>query len=275
VLTTANINSTSCNGSQCTAALLVAGFPAPETPILVAKKAFRAQLLAHLAAASYASQIVYLRSCIGEGGENWSRNNTELQLLVGNNSTRLQNQWLEYLDLTLVAASAQYTAAGVAFPMDTSFEGGQFGLTAGAADTMAGFANSLNAGMGMQGLQTADLASFAGGTSCTNDWCAIFQKYPNSQLFEMQTVAQSDPTNTSGQVLALYNLLPLFRMLCGQSKCYFEAWPGDLRCAYESGYTDSQCTAGIAPDVAYQNLFQQLAQGVPAPLGMGLAPRTH
>ncbi len=272
-LTTANINSTSCNSAQCTAALLVAGFPAPETPVLMAKKAFRTALLAHIKASSYASNVVYLRVCIGEGGENWSRNNTQLQLLVGNNSMRLQNQWLEYLYLSETAAVSVWNSAGVSFPLDGSFEGGQFGLSAGAADTMAGYASQLGIGMGHQGLQTGDLSNYAGGSICTNDWCAIFKTYSNSRLFEMQTVSQSDPTNTSGSVLALYNLLPFAAQLRGNTTLYLELWQGDLRCAYESGYIDSFCTSGIAPDVAYQQLFAQLEAGVPAPFGVGLAPR--
>jgi hypothetical protein len=277
VNTTANINSaTACGGSQCTAALLVAGFAAPETPIMIAKQQFRAALLAHIKAASYYSTIQYLRVCIGEGGENWSRNNTQLQLLVGNNSTRLQNQWLEYLYLNESAAVGQALTAAVSFPLDGAFEGGQFGLTAGAADTMASYAAQLGMGMGMQGLQTADINNFASGSSCVNDWCAILQTYPNSTLFEMQTVGQSDPTDTTGPVKSLVNLIPLFARLRGNTRIYFEAWPGDLRCAYESSYSDANgCTAGLAPVIAYQQLFAQLAQGVPAPLASALAPRSH
>jgi hypothetical protein len=273
--TTANINSTSCNGAQCTTSLLVAGFPAPETPLMQAKLAFRTALLAHIKAASYASNVVYVRVCIGEGGENWSRNNTQLQLLVGNNSTRLQNQWLEFLYLNESAALSVWQSAGVSFPLDGSFEGGQFGLSAGAADTMAGFLSQLGMGMGHQGLQTADLANYSSGSSCQNDWCSIFKTYPNSTLFEMQTVAQSDPTNTSGSVLSLNNLLPLPAMLRGSTRVYLELWQGDLRCAYETGYTDSLCTVGIAPDAAYQQVFAQLEAGLPAPFGMALAPRSR
>jgi hypothetical protein len=274
--TNANINSTTCNGAQCTATLLVAGFPAPETPILMAKKAFRAALLAHIKASSYSSNIVYLRVCIGEGGENWSRNNTQLQLLVGNNATRLQNQWLEYLYLSESIAVSLWKTAGVGFPLDGSFEGGQFGLTSGAADIMASYAAQLGLGMGQQGIQTNDVNNFAGGSSCSNDWCNVMQTYPNSTLFEMQSVGQSDPTNTTGPVKSLIYLLPLYAQLRGNTKIYFEAWQGDLRCAYESGYSDSNgCTNGLAPVIAYQNLFQQLQAGVPSPFASAMAPRTH
>jgi hypothetical protein len=275
VTTTANINSaTACGGSQCTSQLLVAGFPAPETPILMAKKAFRAALLAHIAAAPYASQVVYLRVCIGEGGENWSRNYQQLELLVGNNQTRMQNQWLEYLYLSESLAVSVWKTSGVSFPLDGSFEGGNFGLSSSAADTMASYAASLNMGMGQQGIETPDIANFAAGTSCNNDWCHVMQTYPNSPLFEMQSVQESDPSNVNGAVGSLVYLLPLYALLRGHSPIYFEAWSGDLRCAYESGYTDSNCTSGFAPDVAYQNLFQQLQAGVPAPFGIGLAGRT-
>jgi hypothetical protein len=279
VSTTANINSaTACGGSACTDTLLQAGFPACwETPCLQAKVNWINNVMTHVANAPYASQVVYLRNSLGSGGENFTRNNTQLQLVCNNSSTCLQNAWVQGVS-QIAAGTAAGKPANATFVGMTSISGGALGLTNANADSMAANAVANGLSFGAQGMQYSDLTAFAAGTACTDDWCALFKTYNGrTQLFELQTFAQSDPTCSTGtsSTGCLDKLLPLGAFLRFGEPLYLEIYAQDYRCAYET-YIDTLCTSGLAPYVTYQQLFQQLFwAGVPTPAGYGVARGSH
>ena len=66
-------------------------------------------------------------------------------------------------------------------------------------------------GFGSNGLQKSDITASATNTTCTADWCAMFDKYTGQVPLELQTSTPSDPsgsdpTNPTGN---LANLIPV------------------------------------------------------------------
>jgi hypothetical protein len=280
--TTANINSaTACGGSQCTDTLLQAGTPAAwETPVVQAKINWINAVMARVASQSYGTQVVYLRNSLGSGGENFTRNNTQMQLVCNNSSTCVQNAWVQAVT-QIIAGAAAGKPSTATFALMTSISGGALGLTNAAADSMAAAAVANGINFGAQGMELTDVNAFAAGTTCTDDWCSLFKTYNGQvQYFELQMIAQSDPVcangTTNSSTGCLPALLPLGSFLRYSETLFLEIYAQDYRCTYEATYTDSLCTSGNAPDIAYQQLFQQLFwAGVPSPPGYGLARGSH
>jgi len=71
-------------------------------------------------------------------------------------------------------------------------------------ETIAAQAVALRIGIGSQGLQKSDVNNCA---SSTSDWCELFNEYTGKVPLELQTLAQSDPTNQS-QTGSLTVLIP-------------------------------------------------------------------
>jgi hypothetical protein len=275
-----NVNSaTACGGGQCTDALLQAGFPAMfETPVLQAKINWINNVQLHLAQAPYASQLRYLRNAGGSGGENFPRNSAQLQLITGNSSTAMQNAWVQSVVQLIQGMRAGYPA-NATFGIETSISGGALGLSNANADSMAAAAVASGVNFGSQGMELSDVTAYQKGNACTDDWCALFTTYNGkTAFFELQMFAESDPSCSTSvsPTGCLTALLWLGAQLRGTEPLYLEIYSQDYRGTYEPTFTDPQWTAGYAPSVSYQQLFQQLFwAGAPAPLGAGLASRTH
>jgi hypothetical protein len=270
-----NINSTNCtNGtSSCPASTVAMGLPVTfETPVYAGYTPFMAAFFAHLAAAPYASQVVFVRSGIGqELDENFIWSIGTVEPLSGGNITAMGNTWLAlhatFTKTFLALRNANFPSVGLNMTVN-----GGVGIQPYAWATQeAADAVSIGAGLGCECLSLTDVAAYWSGTNCTNNWCSAFQTYGNQAPFlELQEEQPSNPGGASG---TLDQFLPFGAQMRMNKPLYVEIIASDLECAYISTYTGSNCTS--APSLPFQQTIQNLSFGVPPPLNSGLQPRSH
>lgn len=199
--------------------------------------------LTHMAAASYAAKIAYVRVGGGAGGE-WfpfatAVGTAGLLTVPGGPTTiaGLQTTWTGYMS----TIETTIVAAGSGFKFVQAVNGG-FSTQAvpySYADAEAAIASGNGLGIGDEGLKALDLSAYAthgnasGGSATSgypsDDHGFIYSTYPASPVLEFQTSAQSDPTGVSTPG----SLVTLIPYAAGRGATALELYYGDWLVAFD------------------------------------------
>jgi hypothetical protein len=204
------------------------------------------------------SSVGYIRFGLARGGEADPTCLTQLMALGNYSISQFDTVWENYLTgMTAFEKSIQsslLTSAGpaghVVQLMQALNQYGnpvQYNVTSFEAQNAA----SLGFGFGSQGLQLSDISNYNAGQHCSSDWCANFVAYAGQVPLELQTIAQSDPTNAAGGTGSMTVLLPFALSLHTQ---IFEVYIQDLQVAY-----DPTSVNYAMYSQAYQQAFQNAA----------------
>lgn len=193
--------------------------------------------------------------------------------------------WLAYNQAIYSSAASDVSGSGIMLEASMfggeTFGGGDGMIPIGWADDVASAAVSNGFGLGAESLSVAsdigDNVLSAGGSPCSNDWCALFSQYRTASVLGLQTLSQSDPNclgapSTCNQTSSLLTALPFGTQ---RRANVFEVYYQDLLCAYDSGYTNSTtppnngaCEAVSAGRQYYPTALSNAASGQPTSAGI-------
>lgn len=216
-----------------------------QAPFVTAWKAAVAAALNHMASASYASKIAYVRVGCSTGGQSNPVSVAALETQCSPaNLTGLTTAWLAYVDAVEDAIIA--TSSG--FKFDQAISGGLFsGINAvpySFADAMAAQAVPNGFGVGSQGLQNYDITAFAahgtnsGGNAVSgypsSDFCYVWATDTGAPLYESQTVAASTPNYVGNPPHGtMGSLVPLIPFAIARGTTHLELYYQDWQVAYD------------------------------------------
>lgn len=228
-----------------------------QTPFSTAWRAAIHAALLHIAGASYASKVQYVRVGGACGGE-WYPFAIEglLTQVSPSNRTQLQSVWAAYCS----AVQATIVAAGTSLKFVQALNGGSAAVSISYAwaDQEASIAASNSLGLGCEGLQTGDVEAFnahgysSGGSAIsgfpTADSAYLYKTYSTAPILQFQTLAASDPTGANTQMGSLVPLLP-YAVSLGATD--IELYYADWQVAYDptsplNGYSAAYQAAFLA-----------------------------
>jgi hypothetical protein len=215
------------------------GMPAVwEKPFYVALENFYSAAVSHLNSVSYSPYIAYIRMGLSTGGEGYPHCSGNLETLVSpSNASELETVWTDYTDTMftyeaglnsqhplMAAPNGNGTSSGV--PSDSW------------ADTEAQDALNEGLSLGSEGLQYNDTIQ----TPCSNDWCNTFTFTPTPPIKELQTYADSNPSQTTCNSSGDYGTNDVNSLTCilpfveGKANSV-ELYPEDVFLAFDSNTT--------------------------------------
>jgi len=233
-------------------------FPATWMPAFYQawKSAFTAAIN-HMATATYASQIAYVRVGGGAGGE-WNPFATAigtagLLTIPGGptNLTQLSTTWInQYMSSTQAALVSLSSPFKFVQATDAGFANSHIPYS--WADSEASLAASNSLGIGCEGLKGADITAFtnhqtnSGGSNYTG-YTSMDHAYTFANnsvpIYQFQTSAASDPTNTNSPG----SLIPLIPYALQRGATSLELYYQDWQVAYD---TSNQYNAQYGPSYA-------------------------
>ena len=234
--------------NTCAQGVDATAYPAAfQAPFATPWQAAVTAALNHMAGASYASKIAYVRVGLSTGGQSNPVAIAGMETLCTPATfAGLKTAWLAYMGTVETAMNA----AASGFIFDQGISGGTGtapnSLPYSFADSMALTAVGNGFGIGGQGLQNSDITAYGNHGNASGG--AAIQNYPSSDfvynwyaagagLKESQTVAASNPAYEGippgGTMGSLVPLLPFARARGTNS---FEIYYSDWRVAYDPGY---------------------------------------
>ena len=139
--------------------------------------------------------------------------------------------WISYLNTMLQFEQSLHSSKAIVITLSPIIYGPDDLATANAT---AANAAAAGIGMGNQGLQKSDPINHGDGRPCFGgDWCANLSKFHGQVSTELQTLAVSDPTDTS----QMGSLAPsLLTFATGQGAGILELYFDDWMCTYDSSW---------------------------------------
>jgi hypothetical protein len=206
-------------------------------------QAFIKAAIAHYASNS---SIGYLRFGLGRGGEtipvaDWDTQGDPCSTAFTNwglTDSTVTSTWQPYLQ-TMMDFEAANNPSGVQLlvgitPMNTN------GSTP-VPDFVANTAVPLGIGFGSQGFQQSDMSNPP--SSCTADWCNLFNEYTGQVPLELQTVGQSCINANSCATGSLVTLLPF---AVDNKATILEIYYQDWLTAFDPNYSPYDSSGGYA-----------------------------
>jgi hypothetical protein len=215
------------------------GMPAVwEKPFYVALENLYSKAVTHLNSATYAPYIAYIRMGLSTGGEEYPHCSANLETLVSpSTAAELETVWTTYANTMFTYENGLVSQQPLMAAPNGN--GTNTGVPSDAwADTEA--QDALNEGLqlGSEGLQYNDTVS----TPCSNDWCNTFTFTPTPLIHELQTYAQSIPSQTTCGSTGGYGNNDVNSLKCilsfveGKANS-IELYPGDVFLAFDSATT--------------------------------------
>jgi hypothetical protein len=224
--------------------------------------------LAHLAAASYGSNIGYVRVAWGKGGETTPIANWDVagNCPDGSGNNTLTTDWGYTLSgWEAFLQNGMTFEAGLGSPLQLMISITPMGPSGGSQATVPNFtapvAASLHIGFGTQGLMASDVNNISG---CGGNWCNLFATYAGQVPLETQTYYQScASTNESGtcssMAIATGTLDPLLVWAGKGHATSFEMYYEDACAMLCPGYSMTGYAA--YPQANYLAAMQNLENG--------------
>jgi|HubBroStandDraft_6_1064221.scaffolds.fasta_scaffold00599_27 hypothetical protein len=292
---TFSVNTSNCaTTNPCPAADVASGMPlAWETPFSIAANTFVSGndgssncsgspcpgVLQHYAAASWASQILWISAGTPYGGE---FHGSLEAYFTGAAFSMTFAQWsglfISYFGGNIFAGnSAEWSALAPPFslmiPIGT-YDGCSSSGCVNYANLTASTALAYPAySPGAEGLQISDLTNYAAGNAVQDNYAAIFPAYPKTAFHQLMQLSNDCPTGTTSgggcnalqvQTGSLTALLPFATQ---RHANLIMVWPTASHCTFNSNYAGTDPTYAECQAAGYLTAFANVAAGIPSQTG--------